>query len=321
MPLDQQIEALLEQLGAMESVDYREVTPEGLRQMMKTLAAADGPPEAVASVEEARADGPAGPIPLRVYRPAGADPGGGPDENAGASQLPILVWYHGGGWVIGDLDTADTTCRKLANRAGALVVSVDYRVAPEHPAPAPLEDSWAALRWVATAGATLGGDPTRLAVGGDSAGGNLSALLAVRARDNGGPTLRYQLLVYPATDLTMSQPSHVDNGEGYLLTNQATSWFLGHYLGPDDDPKNPSLSPHFTDDLSGVADAFIITAEFDPLRDEGEAYAARLRDSGVAVDLNRYDGMVHGFFQMGGVTPVADAAVSEAASHLRAALS
>ena len=184
-----------------------------------------------------------------------------------------------------------------------------------------LEDSWAALRWVATAGATLGGDPTRLAVGGDSAGGNLSALLAVRARDNGGPTLRYQLLVYPATDLTMSQPSHVDNGEGYLLTNQATSWFLGHYLGPDDDPKNPSLSPHFTDDLSGVADAFIITAEFDPLRDEGEAYAARLRDSGVAVDLNRYDGMVHGFFQMGGVTPVADAAVSEAASHLRAALS
>jgi acetyl esterase len=174
---------------------------------------------------------------------------------------------------------------------------------------------------VAGAATKLGGDPSRLAVGGDSAGGNLSALLAVRARDSGGPALRYQLLVYPATDLTMSYPSHVENGDGYMLTNEATAWFLGHYLGPDDDPKHPSLSPHFSDDLSGVAPAVIITAEFDPLRDEGEAYAARLRDSGVAVDLRHYDGMIHGFFQMGGITPVADSAVSDAASRLRAALS
>jgi acetyl esterase len=246
-----------------------------------------------------------------VYRPTGA----------GAAPLPILVWYHGGGWVIGDLDTADTTCRKLANRSGALVVSVDYRLAPEHPAPAPAEDCWAALCWVAGAATQLGGDPSRLAVGGDSAGGNLSALLAVRARDSGGPVLRYQLLVYPATDLTMSYPSHVENGDGYMLTKEATAWFLGHYLGPNDDPKHPSLSPHHSDDLSGVAPAFILTAEFDPLRDEGEAYAARLRESGVAVDLRRYDGMIHGFFQMGGVTPVADSAVSDAASRVRAALS
>jgi acetyl esterase len=311
MPLDPQIEALLQQMAALESVDYREVTPEGLRQTMKMIAAADGLPEAVGSVEDASADGPAGTIPVRVYRPAGA----------GAAPWPILVWYHGGGWVIGDLDTADTTCRKLANRSGALVVSVDYRLAPEHPAPAPVEDCWAALCWVAGAATKLGGDPSRLAVGGDSAGGNLSALLAVRARDSGGPALRYQLLVYPATDLTMSYPSHVENGDGYMLTNEATAWFLGHYLGPDDDPKHPSLSPHFSDDLSGVAPAVIITAEFDPLRDEGEAYAARLRDSGVAVDLRHYDGMIHGFFQMGGITPVADSAVSDAASRLRAALS
>jgi acetyl esterase len=313
MPIDTQITALLEQMGSMESVDYREVTPEGLRQVMKMLAAADGPPEAVTSVEDAVAAGPAGPIPLRVYRPAGT--------HAGAFPLPMLVWYHGGGWVIGDLDTADTTCRKLANRSGALVISVDYRLAPEHPAPAPLDDSWAALRWVVGAAAELGGDSSRLAVGGDSAGGNLSALLAVRARDDGLPSLRHQLLVYPATDLTMSYPSHVENGDGYLLTNEATAWFLTHYLGPDADPKDPSISPLFTDDLSGVADASIITAEFDPLRDEGEAYAVRLRDSGVAVHLRRYDGMVHGFFQLGGVTPVADSAVSEAASRLRAALS
>jgi acetyl esterase len=310
MPLDPQIEALLEQMAAMERVDYSEVTPEGLRQVIKMIAAADGPPEAVDSVEEAKADGPAGAIPVRVYRPG----------RKGTAPLPVLVWYHGGGWVIGDLDTADTTCRKLANRSGALVVSVDYRLAPEHPAPAPAEDCWAALRWVAGAATKLGGDPSRLAVGGDSAGGNLSALVAVRARDNRGPALRYQLLVYPATDLTMSYPSHVENGDGYMLTNEATAWFLGHYLGPADDPKHPSLSPHYIDDLGGVAPAFIVTAEFDPLRDEGEAYAARLRDSGVAVDLRRYDGMVHGFFQMGGVTPVADSAVSDAASRVRAAL-
>jgi acetyl esterase len=311
MPLDPQIEVLLEQMAAMESVDYREVTPEGLRQTMKMIAAADGLPEAVGSVHDASADGPAGAIPVRVYRPAGA----------GTAPLPILIWYHGGGWVIGDLDTADTTCRKLANRSGALVVSVDYRLAPEHPAPAPVEDCWAALCWVAGVATELGGDPARLAVGGDSAGGNLSALLAVRARDNGGPPLRYQLLVYPATDLTMSYPSHTENGDGYMLTNDATAWFLGHYLGPDKDPKHPSLSPHHIDDLSGLAPALIITAEFDPLRDEGEAYAARLQDSGVPVDLRRYDGMIHGFFQMGGVTSVADSAVSDAASRVRAAFS
>ena len=311
MPIDPQIKALLDQLAAMESVDYGQVTPEGMRQSIKLLTAADGPQESVASVEEAHADGPAGPIPLRVYRPA---------VNHGGAPLPILVWYHGGGWVIGDLDTADTTCRKLANRAGVLVISVDYRLAPEHPAPAPLEDAWAALGWVGEQAGALGGDPVRLAVGGDSAGGNLSALVAVRARDDGARALRHQLLVYPATDLTRSHPSHAENGDGYLLTNEAMSWFLAHYLGPADDPKHPSLSPLYVDDLSGVADASIITAELDPLRDEGEAYAARLRDSGVAVDLRRYDGMTHGFFQIGGITPVADAAVSEAASRLRAAL-
>lgn len=312
MPLDPEIKALLDQMAGM-AVDFSEVTPDGFRQAMKMIVALDGTPDAVASVEDASAEGPSGAIPLRVYRPA--------DNVAGPSGVPILVWYHGGGWVIGDLDTADATCRKLANRAGAIVVSVDYRLAPEHPAPEPFDDCWVAVCWVAEVGRDLGGDPSRLAVGGDSAGGNLSALVAVRARDNSGPSIRHQLLVYPATDLTMSHPSQVENGEGYFLTRDAMDWFRDHYLGAHVDPKDPSVSPLFVDDLSGLAGAHVITAEFDPLRDEGEAYAARLRDSGVPVDLRRYDGMIHGFFQMSGVTPVADSAISDAASKLRAALS
>jgi acetyl esterase len=312
MPLDPQIAALLDQMAGM-AVDFTEVTPEGFRQAMKMVVALDAAPEAVASVDDASAEGPSGAIPLRVYRPA--------DTAAGPSGFPILVWYHGGGFVIGDLDTADSTCRKLANRAGAMVVSVDYRLAPEHPAPAPFDDCWAAVCWVADMGKELGGDATRLAVGGDSAGGNLSTLVALRARDDSGPPIRHQLLVYPVTDLTMSHPSQVDNGEGYFLTREAMDWFRDHYLDADADPKDPSVSPLFVDDLSRLAGAHIITAEFDPLRDEGEAYAARLRDSGVAVDLRRYDGMIHGFFQMTGVTPVAESAVTDAASKLRAALS
>jgi acetyl esterase len=310
MPLDLQIKTMLDQLAGMESIDYREVTPEGLRQVMKMIATTDGPPEEVGPVESRVVAGPAGAIPVRVYRPEG---------DAGA--LPgILVWYHGGGWVIGDLDTADTTCRKLVNRSGAVVVSVDYRLAPEHPAPAGLDDCWAALRWVADHGTEVGGDPLRLAVGGDSAGGNLAALVSVLARDAGGPTLRHQLLVYPATDLTMSCPSHVENGTGYMLTSESTAWFLSHYLGPGSDPSAPALSPLFTEDLACVAPAHVVTAEFDPLRDEGEAYAVRLADAGVPVDVRRYEGMIHGFFQMGAVTPVADAAVTEAATRLAAAL-
>jgi acetyl esterase len=309
MPLDPQLRAMLDQLST-QTIDYAEVTPEEHREAMKLIALADGPREEVAGIEANGAPGPAGTIPLRLYRPA----------TSSTAPLPILVWYHGGGWVIGDLDTADTTCRKLACRAGAMVVSVEYRLAPEHPAPAAMGDAWAALRWVTEHGVELGGDPTRVAVGGDSAGGNLSALVAVRARDAGGPPLRHQLLVYPATDLTRSLPSHAENGEGYLLTADAMSWFLAHYLGADQNAKDAALSPLFTDDLTGVAPAHVITAEFDPLRDEGEAYAARLADSGVAVDACRYDGMIHGFFQMGAVTPVADAAVSDAAAGLVTAL-
>jgi acetyl esterase len=301
VPLDPAIKTVLDQLESAGGPALHEVSPGEAREMMKLLTAIEGEPEAVARVENRTIAG----VPVRVY---GGD--GGPQ--------PILVWYHGGGWVIGDLDTADGVARKLANRANALVVSVDYRLAPEHPYPAPVDDCWAVLEWVAANGAELGGDPARIAVGGDSAGGNLAAVMAIKARD-AGLSLREQLLVYPATDLTLSFPSIDENGEGYLLTKDSMVWFTNHYLGGAD-PKEPTISPYYADDVSGVAPAHIITAEFDPLRDEGEAYGERLKDAGVAVEAKRYDGMIHGFYGLAIVTPVADEAIESSAAGLRAAL-
>jgi acetyl esterase len=221
--------------------------------------------------------------------------------------------------VIGDLESADPTSRKLANRSGAVVVSVDYRLAPEHPFPAAVDDCWAALEWVAANAGEIGGDATRLAVGGDSAGGNLAAVVAAKAAQAGGPQLRHQLLVYPATDLTFSYPSIDSNGDGYLLTKKSMRWFVDHYLG-NADPKDPIVSPLYTDDVSGVAPATVLTAEFDPLRDEGAAYAERLTESGVDCDHHCYDGMIHGFFGMGTITPVALESMDAACARLRTAL-
>jgi acetyl esterase len=221
--------------------------------------------------------------------------------------------------VIGDLDTADSTCRALANGSGAVVVSVDYRLAPEHRFPAAVEDCLAALDWVVANGTELGADSTRIAVGGDSAGGNLAAVASIAARDK-GIALRHQLLVYPVTDATFSQPSMDENAEGYLLTKDSMLWFGDHYFGDNGDAKDPRLSPLYADDLTGVAPATVLTAEFDPLRDEGEAYAERLREADVPVELTRYDGMIHGFFALGMVTPVAGEAMELATSRLRADL-
>jgi acetyl esterase len=304
VPLDPAIKMVLDQLAEAGGPALNEVSPDEARQMMKMLSAIEGEPEAVGRVDNTTIAG----VPVRVYGAA-----------AGASPQPIIVWYHGGGWVIGDLDTTDGVARKLANRADALVISVDYRLAPEAPSPAAVEDCWAVLEWVAAHGAEIGGDPARIAVGGDSAGGNLSALMAIKARDAGIP-LRLQLLVYPAVDLTMSFPSIDENGEGYLLTKDSMVWFINHYLAGAD-PKDAAISPYFVDDVSGVAPAHIITAEFDPLRDEGEAYGERLKDAGVAVDGKRYDGMIHGFYGLGVVTPVADQAIDASGAALRAAFS
>ncbi len=302
MPVDPALKTILDQLEQAGGPALNEVSPAEARELMKTLAMLEGEPEAVARVENSTVAG----VPVRVYA-------------AEQGPQPILVWYHGGGWVIGDLDTTDGVVRKLANRANAVVVSVDYRLAPEAPCPAGTEDSWSVLEWVAKNGAELGGDPSRIAVGGDSAGGNIAALMAIQARD-AGVELRHQLLVYPAVDLTMSFPSIDENGEGYLLTKDSMVWFVDHYLRGGADPKDPKVSPYFVDDLSGVAPADILTAEFDPLRDEGEAYGERLKEAGVRVQVKRYDGMIHGFFGLGSITPVADQAVDSAGAVLAAAL-
>jgi len=303
--VDPGIQSLLDALAAMQTPSLSELGPEQARSMYKLLAAGRQGPE-VHQVDDRTVEGDGGPIPVRIYRPSPAD------------ALGVLVWYHGGGFVIGDLDTADANCRELATQAGCVVVSVDYRLAPEHTSPAAADDAWSVLRWVLDNAPAIGGDPARVAVGGDSAGGNLAAVVAIAAREE-GISLRHQLLVYPVTDLAGSSASRTENGEGYFLTKDAMDWFEECYLGPANDPHDPTISPLYADP-AGVAPAHVITAGFDPLRDEGEAYAAAIAAVGVPVVDDRYPSMVHGFLSMSDVTPVAGEAVAKAAGLLRAAL-
>ncbi|MEZ5340507.1 MAG: alpha/beta hydrolase [Acidimicrobiales bacterium] len=232
-----------------------------------------------------------------------------------------MVFYHGGGWCIGDIDTHDEPCRQLAKQSGATVVSPDYRLGPEHRFPAAIDDSYAVLQWVADNKDRLGGPDAKIAVCGDSAGSNIAAVMALMARDNDGPAIASQLLVYPATDLRMADhQSLIDNGEGYLLTKASMDWFKANYLNNDDEANDWCVSPLLAADHTGLPPALIITAEFDPLRDEGTAYAETLRAAGNDVTHTNYDGMVHVFFQLGPLVPAGASAVSEVAAAARAAL-
>ncbi len=307
MPLDERVKTMLDQMAALGQPPIHELSPQEARANRRETAALGLYPETPANAEDRRIPGPAGEVGVRVYRPEAAE------------MLPIVVFLHGGGWVIGDIESHDAVCHQLATRVPAVVVSVDYRLAPEHRYPAALEDCYAATLWAHRHAGELGADAHRMAVAGDSAGGNLSALVALRCRDEGGPRLAFQLLVYPATDLTCSFPSHVENGQGYLLTSDAMAWFLDHYID-ERERTSPGASPHFVEDLSGLPPALVITAEFDPLRDEGEAYAERLRAAGVPATSTRYPGMIHAFFHMDAVLPQAGRAIDEAATALRAAL-
>lgn len=246
----------------------------------------------------------AGGVKCRLYR------------SSDSTSAPLLVYYHGGGWVIGDLDTHDDICRKLARDARCSVVAVDYRLAPEHPAPAALDDCIAATKWMFSNAATIGVDPARIAIGGDSAGGNLAALVSLHA----GVNPVFQLLVYPATDMRMDYPSHRENAQGYLLTADSMTWFIGHYLQGDERKKHePLYSPILSDDgtLKKSPPTLVITAEFDPLRDEGEAYAARLAAVGVPTSTVRFNGQIHAFFGMSELLDDAAAAIALSASYLR----
>jgi acetyl esterase len=310
MPLDPAAAGLLEQMAAAGMPPLNEMSPTDARAAAAGLAELSGPGEEVASVEDRTVPGPAGPVPVRIYTPS-----------AGSAPRPALVYIHGGGWVIGDPDMTDSICRVVANRAECVVVSVDYRLSPEHKFPVPLDDCYAAFTWVADNASSIGVDPARLAVGGDSAGGNLSAAVALRARDEGGPAIRLQLLVYPVTDYSFDTISYKENGDDYFLTRDMMGWFWDHYLTSASDGENPLASPLRAKDLSGLPPAKVFTAEFDPLRDEGEAYVARLVEAGVPVSHTRYDGQIHGFWTMLAVFGAATTAADEAAAALKEAFS
>jgi acetyl esterase len=278
------------------------------RQLARDVYAVRGRPVSLAKVSELSLPGPAGPIPARLYDPDGGPPGG------------LLVFFHGGGFVVGDLESHDATCRLIARAAGARVLAVDYRLAPEHRFPAAPQDAWSAYAHAAAHAEELGADPARLAVGGDSAGGNLAAGVAQRAAREGGPAPRLQLLFYPWLELSRRRPSHALFGHGFYLTVDDLDVYASHYLGQHGDAEDPLCSPLLAQDVSQVAPAFIATAGFDPLRDDGEDYARRLHDAGVRVALQRHAGLFHGFASVIGVGRTGREAVLSAAGALRLAL-
>lgn len=282
MPIQPQALAVLDIMAQM-GVSVCD-NPTDLRAMMASFPRPQG--EAVGAVVNRTVPGAAGDIPVRIYTPVGG----------GSDPLPVLIWFHGGGWVYGGLESADFLCRALANRSGCRVISVDYRLAPEAKFPAAVDDSFAVTRWIADHAADLRVDAGRIAVGGDSCGGNLATVVALLARDREWPPVAFQVLVYPVTNHSFDTPSYRDYGDGYLVTRNAMVWFWSHYLDKAEDGRDPLASPLRATTLSGLPPAIVITAEFDPLRDEGEAYAARLRADDVPVELVRYDGQIHGFF-------------------------
>ena len=307
MPLDPQAKAVLELLASLGLPPLDELTPEQARANSVARHQPPRNPIDVHRVEDRTIPGPAGEIPVRIYTPAHGDP------------MPVLLYFHGGGWVLGDLDGSDLPPRKIANHACCVVISVDYRLAPEHRFPAAIDDCFAATVWAAEHAAELGTDASRIAVGGDSAGGNLAAAVALLAHERGGPALTHQALIYPVIDRAFDTPSYEANGDGYGLTKRSMQWFWDHYLGPDSDGGDWRASPARAGDLSGLPPALVVTAEFDPLRDEGEAYAERLRQAGVPVTCTRYDGQMHGFFNMPEAIDDGDRAIAEVGEALKSA--
>lgn len=304
MTLDPQIQTALNALASLDRPPLSAGTPASARESFHRLTVRWRPPESltpVGSVEESTVAGATGPLRVRIYRPGAA----------GAAALPTIVFFHGGGFVIGDVETHDNQARTICARTGAVVVSVDYRLAPEAPFPAAVEDAWSATESVAASIDRYGADAARLGVAGDSAGANLAAVVALLARDAGTPHLAGQLLIYPVTDGQARFPSVTENADGYFLTLDEMVWFHGHYLG--DRPELVTdwrYAPLAAPDKSGVAPAVIAVAEYDPLRDEGLAYADALAEAGVPVEVRRYETLTHGFFDMA-FSAAAAAAIEE----------
>jgi len=310
--LDPDAQRVLDLIREAGRPPYETLTPPEAREFYRAGRRILQPePPKVAEARNLRAPGPQGEIPLRLYRGIGTERG---------AILPALVYFHGGGWVIGDLDTHDGVCRVLANAAGCAVISVDYRLAPEHKFPAAVDDAVAATEWIAAHAGTLGIDANRLAVGGDSAGGNLAAVVALVARDRGGPRLRHQLLLYPATDFVTSDDPQRERFEGFPLNVVTMNWFRDHYLRGPADYSDWRASPLRASDLRGLPPAYVLTVGFDPLHAEGEAYASRLRDAGVPVQHRHIAEQMHGFLTMGKIIAAARPATEQAAAAVRAAL-
>jgi len=306
MPLHPQVKAVLDQMVAA-GPPLHHLSPVEARKAIEAMRATQGEPERVGKVEDRTFHGPTGELPMRIYTPDGRGP------------FPVLAYFHGGGWVVGSIETVDASCRSFVNSAGCIVVSADYRLAPEHKFPAAAEDCYAAARWVALQVAAFHGDPARIAIGGESAGANLAAVAALMAQERGAPSFVLQLLLYPVLDYSFDRLSHKENAEGYFLTTDMMRWFWRQYLDKDAEGEHHYASPLRAKHLRGVAPAAIFTAEFDPLRDEGAAYAARLREVDVPVQYTCCAGLVHGFMGMAKVVEPARKALEEAAAALRAA--
>ncbi|MEV7870673.1 alpha/beta hydrolase [Streptomyces sp. NPDC088124] len=307
MALDPQLQALYDRKAAEGGRPLYTMSLQEAREAdLAAVLDGAGTPEPVEEVTDTTFPGPEGPLPVRVFRPAGDGP------------LPVLVYYFGGGWTLGTIDTCDAICRSLANAAGCLTLAVGYRLAPENPFPAAVEDCYAGLRWAAEqAGARFGADTSRICVGGDSAGGNLAAAVTLMARDRSGPELAGQLLVYPNTDHLADTESRRTHTDPLLFNDKSVRWYWDNYLAHQSDGSDPLASPLRAESHKGLPPALVITAEYDPLRDEGELYAERLRESGVPVELTRYPGVIHGFFAMAGTLDAGRRAVGQAAAHLR----
>lgn len=289
MALDLQAKAFLDYLKALGAQPIHTLSPEKNRKGIRYIAQKTNLPlQDVAKIEERLISVHDGEIKLRIYTPEGKGP------------FPILVFFHGGGWVVGDLDVVDPPLRALTNSAKVIVVSVDYRLAPEYKFPTPVNDCYLATKWVAENASLLGGDAGRVGVGGESAGGNLAAVVSLMAREKGWPSLSFQVLLYPVTDLSREYPSH-SKFDGYFLTQEDMRYFEKHYLRTEEDRRNIYVSPMLAEDLSNLPPALVVTARFDPLHDEGEAYAKRLKIAGVQVFYFCYEDMIHGFFCFGGI--------------------
>jgi acetyl esterase len=325
MPADPQMQAILDQFAKFNAPPLERLSPENARNLptlknaveemtaehfpARAMTLAKPMPEPVGKIGHVLITGPDGDLLARVYTPKGDGP------------FPVLVYFHGGGWVIANLEVYEPSCRALCNAAECVVVSVAYRQAPEHKYPAAVEDAYAATQWVLANAGRLGGDPRRVAVGGESAGGNLATVACLKARDQGGVMPVAQLLIYPVTDSRMNTPSYRENTASQPLHSAMLPWFWKHYLNSEAEGSEPYASPMQATSLRGLPPAIVITAEIDPLRDEGEAYAQRLTEAGVQVHAKRYDGVTHEFFGLAGVVPKAKEALQDAVAGLKEAFS